>query len=296
MTRDWILGLVAVVSVLALYTAFQARSSVSALAEAGQVTQVAVTELSATFDAFDDQLEAAASGAVSSAQQAMDAYADTKTAATNSALNQSAYEALESFRLDLARLQAEVEAAEVALQTATRGLNGRPPHVSFEAAFEANRSLAGATRSTRPDSVFASRSLVPIVEFQTSVGSIKFTASDFVFEWVPSTSEPAWFRFGKAASTESSELILAFIAQAQAIKRAEGYLVATNRTVQTDYGEAQETLLRSGDMYFRTWYQFERVQGTYDRVSFRYTYYVESGIETRRARAQEERYAQFLGH
>jgi len=296
LTRGWILGLGAVVGVVALYVALDARSSVAALADVSQAMQINVAELSATFDAYDDQLDAAVSGAVTSAQQAMDAYAETKISATNSALNQSAYQALEDFRLELANLRAEVDAAEEALQTATRELNGRPPYVSFEAAFEASRSLTRATTSSGPASYFASTSSVPVVEFHTSVGSIKFAARDFAFEWVPSTGEPAWFRLGKAETTENSELIQAFIDQAQAVKRAEGYAVATNRTVQTDYGEARETLLRSGDLYFRTWFQFQRVQGTYDRFSLQYTYYVESGVETRRARAQEERYAQYLGN
>jgi hypothetical protein len=50
-----------------------------------------------------------------------------------------------------------------------------------------------------------------------------------------------------------------------------------------------------GDMYFKTYFQYERVQGTYGRHSLQYTYYVEIGSEVRKARYELEQYNQKLG-
>jgi hypothetical protein len=51
----------------------------------------------------------------------------------------------------------------------------------------------------------------------------------------------------------------------------------------------------NGDMYFKTYFQFERILETYGRHSMQYTYYVEIGSKQRREQFQLEQYARKLG-
>lgn len=51
-----------------------------------------------------------------------------------------------------------------------------------------------------------------------------------------------------------------------------GYVRQYRRTKPSDYGEYTEALYTKGDMYFKTFVQYQRVQGTYGRHSLHYTY------------------------
>jgi len=89
-------------------------------------------------------------------------------------------------------------------------------------------------------------------------------------------------KIGKANSTENSELIKAWIEESAAAKEKLGYVRQYRTTKPSDYGEYTEALYRKGDMYFKTYLQYQRVQGTYGRHSLQYTYYVEIGSEVRK--------------
>lgn len=131
--------------------------------------------------------------------------------------------------------------------------------------------------------------------FDTSKGRISFIKSDLSWEIVPSTNELAWIRIGKKSSTLNSELIIAWINDSRALKKKMGYKQIYKRKKPTDYGEYTETLLEKGEMYFKTYYQYIRVQGTYNSTSYQYIFYVETGSKSRREKAKTERYNRALG-
>jgi len=112
---------------------------------------------------------------------------------------------------------------------------------------------------------------------------------------LPSSKRIAWIRIGKAGSTENSKLIKAWLDEAARAKLSLGYARTNCTTRPADYGDYTECLYRKGDAYFRTYYQHQRVQGTYDRYSLEYTYYVETGSESRKAQYGLEQYNQKLG-
>jgi hypothetical protein len=74
-----------------------------------------------------------------------------------------------------------------------------------------------------------------------------------------------------------------------------GYVQQYRRTKPSDYGESTETRYTKGDMYFKTFMQYQRVQGTYGRHSLQYTYYVETGSDARRKEYELEQYNKKLG-
>lgn len=131
--------------------------------------------------------------------------------------------------------------------------------------------------------------------FDTERGTISFGRSDFSFTYVPSTRQLARLRIGKQKSTLNSELIRAWLDESAQAKQRQGYQLIYDRTRPADYGSYTERLYRKGDMYFTTYHQSERVQGTYDRFSLQYTFYVEIGSETRVDQYQIEQYNQKLG-
>jgi len=134
-----------------------------------------------------------------------------------------------------------------------------------------------------------------VESFDTSKGKINFSISDFDFEIVPSTNELAWIRIGKKNSSLNAELIKAWIIDSRDVKKKFGYKQIYKKTKPADYGQYTEVLLKKGDMYFKTYYQFQRVQGTYDRHSLQYTFYVEIGSKTRKEKAKLERFNRSLG-
>lgn len=133
------------------------------------------------------------------------------------------------------------------------------------------------------------------IEFPTPKGSIWFSDRDMTLAYVPSTKQLAFLRIGRKASSENVELIRAWLSQATDAKVTLGYRQIDRKTRPSDYGEYNEAEYRKGDMYFRTYFQFERVQGTYGRFSMQYTYYVETGSISRRNRHFLEQYNRKLG-
>jgi len=131
--------------------------------------------------------------------------------------------------------------------------------------------------------------------FHTSKGSISFYSSHIEYTLVPSTGKVASIRIGKGQSTEDSELIKAWLRESEQVKQRLGYKFINQKTRPTDYGEATEKLYRRGDMYFKTYYQYTRVQGTYNSTNYRYKFYVEIGSEKRKNRHKLEQYNNKLG-
>lgn len=108
--------------------------------------------------------------------------------------------------------------------------------------------------------------------FYTSLGPIGFQKSHFTFAYIPSSRLLAWLKIGKDNSSENSELIKAWLGEAERAKVRLGYVRQYRRTKPSDYGEYTEALYTKGDMYFKTFVQYQRVQGTYGRHSLHYTY------------------------
>jgi len=134
-----------------------------------------------------------------------------------------------------------------------------------------------------------------IESFETEHGSINFDKTDFSFVYIPSSGKLARLRIGKSNSTLNSQLINAWLDESAEVKQRQGYRLIYNRTRNADYGEYTEKMYRNDDMYFKTYYQYERVQGTYDRHSLQYTFYVEVGSKSRNEQYEMEQYNQKLG-
>lgn len=131
--------------------------------------------------------------------------------------------------------------------------------------------------------------------FNTSLGPITFARNDFTLAYIPSSHRLAWLKIGKRDSGDNSKLIKSWLDEAESAKLRLGYIRVYRTTNPSDYGEYTETLYRKGDMYFKTYFQHQRVQGTYDRHSLQYTFYVETGSDSRRQQYELEQYNQKLG-
>lgn len=134
-----------------------------------------------------------------------------------------------------------------------------------------------------------------IETFNTSRGPVKFLESDFSFVYVPSTHQIARIKIGKENSTQNSELIKAWLAESAAAKIRLGYWRKYKRTKLADYGQYTEALYKKGDLYFKTYLQSRRTQGTEGSHFLQYTYYVEMGSEARDKQCDLEQYNQKLG-
>ena len=134
-----------------------------------------------------------------------------------------------------------------------------------------------------------------VLFFETDRGVIAFKPSHIQVARIPSSGLVAWVRVGKANSTEDAELIKAWLRTAEQEKRRLGYKLVYSRKRIVDYGEAIERKYIKGDLYFVTYFRFARVQGTYARYSFEYTYYIEWGSTERRKQYYLESYNLKLG-
>lgn len=189
----------------------------------------------------------------------------------------------------LKRLNAEVSKLEAESRNAQaerdRVLNGLPEHVELD---ELNDYYAARWKQKT--------GYIGTVEtFNTSQGSIGFQKNHFSFAYIPSSKRLAWLKIGKDAVTENAELIKAWLDESVRAKGRLGYVRQYRTTKPSDYGEYTEALYRKGDMYFKTYLQYQRVQGTYDRHSLQYTYYVETGSDARKQQYELEQYNQKLG-
>ena len=133
------------------------------------------------------------------------------------------------------------------------------------------------------------------VRFRTSVGQIDFDKKNIQVVRLPSDGSTVWVKIGKESTSENSELIRAWISEAERAKTKLGYTREHRLVRPADYGEVIESLYRKGDLYFKTFLQHQRVQGTYGRHSLEYTYYVESGSISRKDRYELEQYNKKLG-
>jgi hypothetical protein len=135
----------------------------------------------------------------------------------------------------------------------------------------------------------------PAERFRTSVGEITFSESNIQVVRLPSDGSAVWVKIGKDSTAENAELLRAWISEAERAKTRLGYVREYRRVLPADYGEVAESLFRKGDLYFKTYLQYQRIQGTYGRHSLEYTYYVETGSVSRKDRYELEQYNKKLG-
>lgn len=133
------------------------------------------------------------------------------------------------------------------------------------------------------------------VSFDTEKGQINFSSYNIKIVMIPSIQKIAWIRIGKEQSSENTALIKAWLIESTNQKIKQNYKLISNKTNPSDYGEYTEKLYTKGDMYFKTYYQYIRYQGTYDSKYYRYTYYVEVGSTKRRNLYIREQYNSKLG-
>jgi hypothetical protein len=131
--------------------------------------------------------------------------------------------------------------------------------------------------------------------FETRRGRLGFSSGDVVFGFLENPVKLAWLRIGKEKSTETGELIRAWLRETEQSKTWQGYHQVSKTTRPADYGEQTETVLEKGDAYCRTYFLYERVQGTYARHSLQYTYYVEIGSKARKLAHERQQYTKGLG-
>jgi len=133
------------------------------------------------------------------------------------------------------------------------------------------------------------------VIFDTEKGQISFSSFNIKIAIIPSIQKTAWIRIGKEQASENVAIIKAWLEESSYQKINQGYKLVSNKTNPSDYGEYTEKLYKKGDMYFKTYYQYTRYQGTYDSKYYRYTYYVEIGSIERKDTYIEEQYNSKLG-
>lgn len=131
--------------------------------------------------------------------------------------------------------------------------------------------------------------------FVTTSGEISFTNTDFQFYLIPESEKIAYIRIGKTQSIERSEVIEAFLNEAINAKTKNGYKQYVLNKETTKYGSIEKKEFRKGDLYICTYFEYERVQGTYNSKSYVYTYYVELGSVDSREKFIEGDYSLKLG-
>lgn len=121
-----------------------------------------------------------------------------------------------------------------------------------------------------------------IATFDTLLGRIAFGSDDVTVQWAQAPNRvPAFVRIGRRHSSESPELILAWLTESTAMKLEQGYEEVAHEEFQTSYGRASFALLRKGDQYFSTYVQSERTQNGSDAVYLAHSYHIEFGIWSR---------------
>ncbi|MHA1799068.1 MAG: hypothetical protein ACTSVY_11540 [Candidatus Helarchaeota archaeon] len=133
------------------------------------------------------------------------------------------------------------------------------------------------------------------VSFETEKGTLYFISYQIEIAIVPSLNKPAWIRIGKKKSEDNPAAIKAWLRESEREKTRQGYYLVSNSTNPSDYGEYTERIYKKGDMYFKTYYQYIRTQGTYNSLYYQYSYYVETGSSSRKAQYVKEQYNNKLG-
>lgn len=136
---------------------------------------------------------------------------------------------------------------------------------------------------------------VPAERFSTAAGEIDFAKRNIQIVRLLSNGSTVLIKIGKDDSLENAELIRAWIAEAERAKTKLGYSREYRRVRPADYGQVTESLFKKGDFYFKTFLQYQRIQGTYGRHSLQYTYFVETGSISRKERYELEQYNRKLG-
>ena len=132
------------------------------------------------------------------------------------------------------------------------------------------------------------------LNFTTDEGEL--TIQNIKYYFLPESKKIAYIKIGEESVTKRSELIKAFIEDSETSKIKEGYRLIKNQNSSTDYGKIKKKTFVKGDAYMNTSYEFERVQGTYDRHSFLYTYYIELGSVSRKKEFKSQHYANRIGN
>ncbi len=231
--------------------------------------------------------------------------ADTKKTEIETAisgdLNQAIYESIQEFKVELETIKNQIEAEKQSLHEIQNGRerleNGLPELVELSDLYK--------HYSEKIRSITSKGGLINTVEvetFQTSRGDISFYKDDFSFGIIPSTGKVAWIRIGQTPAknmfraSPDAELIESWLNESAQFKVNLGYQLVSNKTNPADYGEYTEKIYQKGDMYFITYFQYERVLETYDRHSFQYTFYIETGSLSQNEQYQLEQYNSKLGN
>jgi len=157
------------------------------------------------------------------------------------------------------------------------------------------RELLGLPEQVDLDDLYSRYRNSNSVSFETEKGAINFSRYNIQIAIIPSLRKPAWIRIGKEKSDDNSALIKAWLSESSKEKIRQGYRLIYSRTRPSDYGEYTEKLYKKGDMYFKTYYQYIRYQGTYNSTYLRYTFYVEIGSQKRKELYMKEQYNSKLG-
>lgn len=112
---------------------------------------------------------------------------------------------------------------------------------------------------------------------------------------MPSTQRVAHFRIGKRGSILQRTVVKSWLDEAAAAKVVEGYRLASKRTGPAKYGDFSEAVFRKGDLFFRTYFEFSRVAGTYGRLSLEFTFICEAGSTESQSRVRLVGYTSKLG-
>lgn len=284
----------ALVSAYAAFVAREGKSSLAAaqqqlatlpddLAAARQSVGAAASEAVRSIEDLQKRTASSISDRELSSHERLDQYVGVGLAAKARALSDREAAALEQ---RLAGLSKQVTEREGELARTTEALDrtkaGLPEKVELDSLEQEYGALTqpGATGK---------------VDFQTGAGPLYFHRKDVALMRVPSTGKLAWIRIGKKQATESEALIRAWLGESSAAKERLGYRRDSSTTRPSDYGKVTEESYSNGDMYFKTYFQFERVLETYGRHSMQYTYYIEVGSRARKDQFQLEQYNKKLG-
>jgi len=187
---------------------------------------------------------------------------------------------LKSFKSQLFNIQKKIDSEKTALENIKS---------------KKRRELLGLPEQVDLDDLYKRYKNSNSVSFDTEKGSLYFSSYNIEIAIVPSLQKPAWIRIGKENSDDNSALIKTWLKEAANEKIHQGYRLVSNRTRPSDYGEYTEKLYKKGDMYFKTYFQYIRYQGTYNSTYLRYTYYVEIGSQKRKRLYFAEQYNLKLG-
>lgn len=274
--RVWI-SLVAV-ALLAGYSQFRIFQLDHRLEDAATLPDVLSAQASESMEAIEN----ARSMAIKSLRESVSSDLVSAAEAISDEQARVLEDRLRQLAREVSKREAEVRSAEAERD---RVLNGLPEQVELD---QLNDYYAELWKKE-------TGYLSTVESFNTSFGPIGFQKRHFTFAYIPSSRQLAWLKIGKDDSRENSELIKAWLEEAERAKVRLGYVRQYRRKKPSDYGEYTEVLYKKGDMYFKTFLQYQRVLETYGRHSLQYTYYVEIGSESRRKQYELEQYNKKLG-